>query len=132
MEISLEKRDHMLRFHACQRARTVTFRLMWDLILPSSDKCVCQYDSAGRLGLIVLLFMTILTARWRTSHAVWLCRKVEDFANVGTRGLKGVWKLVRNPSYENVDRERGSAECKSAAVSTVLLFGGKFGMMYFS
>ena len=98
---------------------------MWDLILPSSDKRVCQYDSAGRLGLIVLLFVTILTTRWRTSHAVWLCRKVEDFANLGTRALKDVRKLVRNPSYKNVDCERGSAECKSAAVSTAGLFGGK-------
>lgn len=104
---------------------------MWDLILESGDEGICQYDSAGRLGVLVLLITTILAARWGIPHAIGLCRKIEDFANLCSRVLKSIWKLGGNLSYKDVDRERGSAKRKSAAVST-LLFGGELRAIYFS
>lgn len=131
MEVSFEKWDNILRLHACQRPWAITVGLMWDLILESGDEGICQYDSAGRLGVLVLLITTILAARWGIPHAIGLCRKIEDFANLCSRVLKSIWKLGGNLSYKDVDRERGSAKRKSAAVST-LLFGGELRAIYFS
>ena len=105
---------------------------MRDLILEPGDQCVRQYNSATRPGVIILLFTTILTARWRTPHAIWLRRKVEDFANICTSVFTSVWKLIRNLSYKDVDRERGSAESKPTKISNVNPFTDTLGTKYFS
>ena len=105
---------------------------MLDPILESRNQCVRQCNSAGRLVMIILLATTILTAGWGIPQITWLCRKVEDFANICFSVFTGVGRLIGNLSYKEVDRERGSAKSKPTIISKVTPFTNVFGTIYFS